>query len=94
MPWWWHFETIKARKNIWEVVTMGEALERWQNHEGYITRAGDGTHMPSLPNDTRLSDRELYIYYAALMLGTEVAIQAMQGDEAAAQVMDEIIGED
>ena len=73
---------------------MAGALDKWENHEGYITRASDGTHMPSLPNDTRLSDRELYIYYAAVMLGMEIAIQAMQGDEAAAQVMDEIIGED
>jgi len=73
---------------------MREALDRWQHHEGYITRASDGIHMPGLPNDRRLSDRELYVYYAAFMLGLEIAIQAMQGDEAAAQVMDEIIGED
>ena len=70
---------------------MAGALDRWLHHEGYITRAGDGTHMPSLPNDTRLSDRELYIYYAALMLGTEVAIEAMTGDKAAAALMDEIL---
>jgi hypothetical protein len=73
---------------------MGGALDKWENHEGYITRASDGTHMPSLPNDTLLNDRELYIYYAAVMLGMEIAIQAMQGDEAAAQVIEEIIGDD
>lgn len=72
----------------------GEALDRWQNHEGYIMQTDEGTHMPALPNDTRLSDRELYVYYAAFMLGLEIAIQAMQGDEAAAQVMEEIIGDD
>ena len=73
---------------------MGEALERWQNHEGYITRAGDGIHMPGLPNDTRLSDRELYVYYAAFTLGLEIGIMVAAEEETAAQVIEEIIGED
>ena len=64
---------------------MGEALERWQNHEGYITRAGDGIHMPGLPNDTRLSDRELYVYYAAFALGLEIGAMVAVEDETALQ---------
>lgn len=73
---------------------MREALDRWQHHEGYITRAGDGIHMPGLPNDRRLSDRELYVYYAAFTLGLEIGAMVAVEDETAAQVIEEIIGDD
>lgn len=73
---------------------MGGALDKWENHEGYITRGNDGTHMPALPNDTRLNDRELYVYYAAFTLGLEIGIMVAAEEETAAQVIEEIIGED
>ena len=63
-------------------------MDKWQHHEGYIT---PNREMPSLPRDNQLTDRELYIYYAALLLGVEIAIQAMEGDKAAAALMDEIL---
>lgn len=48
-------------------------------------------YVPELPGETRLSDRELYIYYAAFTLGMEAGIAAMEGSEAAAEFVERLL---
>ena len=48
-------------------------------------------YVPELPGETRLNDRELYIYHAAFILGMEAAIAAMEGSKEAAAVIERLL---
>ena len=48
-------------------------------------------YIPELPGETRLSDRELYIYYAAFTLGMEAAVAAMEGSKDAAEFVERLL---
>jgi hypothetical protein len=48
-------------------------------------------YIPELPGETRLNDRELYIYYVAFTLGMEAAVAAMEGSKAAADFIERLL---
>ena len=69
---------------------MGKLDTFVPTYANHIYEAG-AIYIPELPGETRLSDRELYIYYAAFTLGMESAIAAMEGSKEAAEFVERLL---
>lgn len=59
-------------------------------YANHIYEAG-AIYVPELPGETRLNDRELYIYLSAFTLGVEVAVAATEGSKAAAEFIEKLL---
>lgn len=69
---------------------MGKLDTFVPTYANHIYEAG-AIYVPELPGESRLTDRELYIYYAAFTSGVEAAMAAMEGSKEAADFIEKLL---